>query len=105
MRLVWPDRYDGRRKDLDFAVCDPTQYLPVVDPHYGKHFLNVDFGDLVLARDGITERGLAARSAIGPSRGLPPPHPAMANQDASCIIYCTQLAQTGKPSDEALLLC
>ena len=76
IRLVWPDRPDGRRKLQKLPVMhagDAASSLDSADmqlvpphrrPHYGQQFLNMTFVDLNLSRQDVSAMKLQ----------IPPPY-------------------------------
>ncbi|KAK5989549.1 hypothetical protein PT974_11076 [Cladobotryum mycophilum] len=83
VRLLWPDRHDGRRRDTGIVVYDPSANTSTSSEGYGRHFLNFTFGDVASAGDGKPHNALVRRP---PPRSLEL-HPTMINQDAMFMSY------------------
>ncbi|KFA75587.1 hypothetical protein S40288_10931 [Stachybotrys chartarum IBT 40288] len=93
IRLQWPDRRDGRRRDGEATVYAPPSNPAELSELYGRYFLNVAYGDFDLAR----EAGLSAADLVvaagSPARGLSV-HPPILEQGATFLSYYERIIST-----------
>ncbi|KAL6797268.1 fungal-specific transcription factor domain-containing protein [Trichoderma sp. SZMC 28013] len=86
LRLLWPDRHDGRRKDSGFVVYEPPENPLEASKNYGRHFLNVNHNDVASSLDPSSYNALIARTVSKPTRTLNL-YPTMVGQDAIFMSY------------------
>jgi hypothetical protein len=87
LRLLWPDRHDGRRKDSGFVVYEPPENPLEASKSYGVHFLNVNHNDVASALDPTSYNALITKTVAKPTRALNL-YPTMIGQDALFMSYC-----------------
>lgn len=87
VRLLWPDRHDGRRKDSGFVVYEPPENPMELSDNYGLHFLNVTNNDVASSLDPSSYNALVTRPITKPGRTLNL-YPSMVGQDATFMSYC-----------------
>lgn len=87
VRLLWPDRHDGRRKDSGFVVYTPPENPLELSDTYGLHFLNVTNHDVASSLDPSSYNALVRRPITKPGRALNL-YPSMVGQDAMFMSYC-----------------
>ncbi|KOS19515.1 Transcriptional regulatory protein moc3 [Escovopsis weberi] len=83
IRLLWPDRHDGRRKDAGIVVYDPSANARASPEQYGQHFLNFTYDDVSSAGEGRQSKAVIRRP---PPRSLEL-HAPMIDGDAMFMSY------------------
>ncbi|KAM0481983.1 hypothetical protein ACHAPX_003317 [Trichoderma viride] len=86
VRLLWPDRHDGRRKDSGFVVYSPPENPLELSETYGLHFLNVTNSDVASSLNPSSYNALVTRPFTKPARALNL-YPSMVGQDAMFMSY------------------
>lgn len=89
VRLVWPDRPDGRRSKTEVLCQEPPRPCASEQQRLSYHtieFLNVTFDDIEVLKYGHSYRPLIKRRLSSPARSLSL-HPVV-GQDAMLLSYC-----------------
>ncbi|KAH7163547.1 fungal-specific transcription factor domain-containing protein [Dactylonectria estremocensis] len=87
IRLLWPDRPDGRRSKTDFIIGESSRTHASDHQQFGYgvvNFLNVTHEDMIAVQSGFSYRHLV-RKHPGPSRSISL-HP-IVGQDAMLLSY------------------
>lgn len=96
LRLLWPDRHDGRRKDSGFVVYEPPENPHEASKSYGVHFLNVTHNDVASSLDPTSSNALVTKTVAKPTRALNL-YPSMVGQDALFMSYCKSSTKPRQP--------
>lgn len=89
IRLLWPDRPDGRRKVGEVVHSPVRPGPPVPVPrHYGTQFLNVTFEDVAQSTRERPITDLVSSPALPRPRPSLTLHHALLGQDANLLSYC-----------------
>ncbi|KAH7322936.1 fungal-specific transcription factor domain-containing protein [Stachybotrys elegans] len=100
IRLQWPDRHDGRRREGEALVYCPPEN-PAESSHlYGRAFLNFSHHDLALSKDKKSSPGCSPKNIVATLPRAHPPtrslnlHSPILNQDATFFTYYEQVIST-----------
>jgi hypothetical protein len=91
VRLLWPDQYDGRRRDGVVLGYVPSAARSELSPYYGQQFLNVTFKDI----ESVDTDPSSSKSKILVARPIqrvnrnPSPYPRLRDEDVLLLNYCT----------------
>ena len=87
LRLVWPEKSDGRRKQKGALVSNNSHYfIPVCTTGYTQ-LLNVGFEDLAVSKDEYQRFDLSSSTNQLDLHVLPW-NPALKGQDGAVLSYC-----------------
>jgi hypothetical protein len=91
MRLLWPDHYDGRRRDGNLTVHVPEGNPSQRSEHYGLEFVNATFRHVEAARDQKDlKRALVVTPMGRPGKTLAL-HAPIQGHDSHFMTYCKHL--------------